>query len=394
MVSGALAEVRPQGATRALTTRYLDFWLLGGASIVVWAFMFALHPMRRYSWAVDHHYANAFAISNTISLFVNYPHFMASYALAYRKGWPFVRAHWMQLLLVPALLLAVLGWAYFLFERPSAESPLVASANHFFERIGMRTRVGLSPFVGSEILGLSVLAMYLTVGWHYTKQVYGCMMVYASFDGYPLGLPQRTLIKWNLFGIWFLSFTSYNVATEPADFFGLRYFRLGLPHATASLSAVFLVLTLAAVVFFVFGRIYEQHKRLPGLNMLVPYVAMYLWWVPLFVQNEYYMYVVPLFHSLQYLPFVYKMERARNRELHAATPERSGTLMIVGLVVAGFLFFELAPNTADALFHTKEKMSLWYFFIAAQVFINVHHYFIDNALWRFKDPEVKKYLLA
>src|SRR5262249_33009514 len=116
--------------------------------------------------------------------------------------------------------------------------------------------------------------------------------------------------------------------------------------------------------------------------------------MPLFIQNEFYMYVVPFFHSLQYLPFVYKIEHGRDRELSPARPERRGTFMIVGLVVAGFAAFELLPNTADALFHTKEKMSLWYFFISAQVFINVHHYFIDNVLWRFKNPEVKKYLLA
>jgi hypothetical protein len=28
------------------------------------------------------------------------------------------------------------------------------------------------------------------------------------------------------------------------------------------------------------------------------------------------------------------------------------------------------------------------------LFINIHHYFIDNVLWRFRDPEVREYLLA
>src|SRR5262245_47204806 len=175
--------------------------------------MFALNPVRRVSWAVDHHYGNAFAISNTVALFVNYPHFMASYALAYRKGWRFIREHWLQLVLVPVLLVAVLTWAYFLFQSPTSASPAIAAANGFFEKMGLRTRVGLSASLGSEVLGLAVTAMYLTVGWHYTKQVYGCMMVYASFDAYPLTMPQRSLLKWNLFGIWFLSFTYYNVGT-------------------------------------------------------------------------------------------------------------------------------------------------------------------------------------
>jgi hypothetical protein len=394
VISEAIGEARQQEATKALTTKYLDFWLLGGASIAVWAFMFALNPMRRLSWAVDHHFGNAFAISNTVALFINYPHFMASYALAYRKGWGFVREHWLQLVLVPIVLTMVLGGSYFLFETPTRTSSSIAAANALFEKVGLRTRVGLSPSIATEILGLSVTAMYLTVGWHYTKQIYGCMMVYASFDSYPLTAAQRALLKWNLFGIWWISFAYYNVSTEPSDFFGLRYFRLGLPHAVVSLSAVFLVVTLAAVVFTVFGKVYEKHKRWPSANMLVAYVAMYLWWVPLFIQTEYYMYVVPMFHSLQYLPFVYKIEQGRSRDLRPAAPERRGTLLIVALIVTGFLFFELLPNAADAGLHTKDRLGLWYFFIAAQVFINVHHYFIDNVLWRFKNPEVKKYLLA
>src|SRR5215471_16179841 len=136
MVSQAIDDVRPREAIRSLTTRYLDFWLLGGASLVVWAFMFALHPVRKLSWAVDHHYGNAFAISNTVALFVNYPHFMASYALAYRKGWRFIRVHGLQLVAVPIALVVLLTWAYFLFQSPTSASPTIAAANGLFEKAG------------------------------------------------------------------------------------------------------------------------------------------------------------------------------------------------------------------------------------------------------------------
>jgi hypothetical protein len=37
---------------------------------------------------------------------------------------------------------------------------------------------------------------------------------------------------------------------------------------------------------------------------------------------------------------------------------------------------------------------MFFFFTAAMLFINIHHYFIDNVIWRFKDPEVRNYLLA
>ena len=34
------------------------------------------------------------------------------------------------------------------------------------------------------------------------------------------------------------------------------------------------------------------------------------------------------------------------------------------------------------------------FLFAFWVFINVHHYFIDNVIWRSENPEVKKYLFG
>jgi hypothetical protein len=42
---------------RALTTRFADFWLLGGASIGVWLVMFGLDGFRT-NWAVDQHFRN------------------------------------------------------------------------------------------------------------------------------------------------------------------------------------------------------------------------------------------------------------------------------------------------------------------------------------------------
>jgi hypothetical protein len=28
------------------------------------------------------------------------------------------------------------------------------------------------------------------------------------------------------------------------------------------------------------------------------------------------------------------------------------------------------------------------------LFINIHHYFIDNVIWRFRDPVVRQHLLT
>ena len=70
---------------KALTTRFLDFWLLGGASILVWLVMISVQGFRT-SWAVDQHFKNLTYTAASLSLLVNYPHFLVSYKLAYRRG--------------------------------------------------------------------------------------------------------------------------------------------------------------------------------------------------------------------------------------------------------------------------------------------------------------------
>ena len=64
-------------APRALTTRFLDFWLLGGASLLVWLVMMSLQGFRT-SWAIDQHFKNLTYTAASLSLIINYPHFLIS----------------------------------------------------------------------------------------------------------------------------------------------------------------------------------------------------------------------------------------------------------------------------------------------------------------------------
>ncbi|MBS2026272.1 MAG: hypothetical protein JST54_00085 [Deltaproteobacteria bacterium] len=379
-------------STRGLTSRALDFWLLGGASIVVWALMFAL--TRSHGNGYEVRFETVAALAAILALFINSPHFMASYALAYRKGWAFIFGHWFQLLAVPCLLLAVMTWAWFLGARPTSSSTFISACNSFFEVVGLHTHFGLTFNMATELLSLLINFMLLTVGWHYTKQVYGCMMVYAAFDEIKVDSGQRRWLKANLFLLWWLTFSWTNADIDAASFFGLPYFHLGLPPVIFIATLGLLLISLLGVGVRVLWPIYRQGKRRPGLNFLVPYVAMYLWWFPVFKQQEFYVYLVPMFHSLQYLPFVLKLERSRSRDLAPRGAALKGGAMIAGLLIAGYAFFTFIPNAVDRFSHAKETVGVAFFFVCAQVFINVHHYFIDNVLWRFNNPEVRKYLLS
>ena len=389
--SGPRPHVDGVREAKALTTRYLDFWLLGGASILVWMVMVAVQGFRA-SWAVDQHFKNLTVTTASLSLLVNYPHFLISYKLAYSRGGSFVLRNWWQLIAVPLLMATVFVVAYFNFAMPVGNLPVVSDLRNALTPWGANANVLSGPRLGDVLFTAVFNVMIFTVGWHYTKQVFGCMMVYAHFDRYPLTTAQRTLTKWALLSIWGMSFVYANIGGEFSAFGGFSYSSLDLPDIAGPISLLVVGAGFVLVLYRVFYANYKSIGQRPSLNLLVPFVALYIWWLPLTRQNEFYFIMVPLFHSLQYLAFVYKLEDTRLRGWQHR--EVRATALVAGVVVLGWMAFEFVPNAIDTRLGTFDAWGTYFFLIAAMLFINIHHYFIDNVIWRFKDPQVRAYLLG
>jgi len=375
----------------ALTTRFLDFWLLGGASLLVWLVMISLQGFRA-SWAIDQHFKNLTVTTASLSLLVNYPHFLISYKLAYTRGRSFITRNWWQLIAVPVLLAGVFAVAFFNYARPVGQLPLVSIAAAWLAPLGANAQVFAGPRFGDLLFTAVFNVMIFTVGWHYTKQVFGCMMVYAHFDGYKFTQAQRTLTKWALLTIWGMNFIYNNIGGTENTFSQFKYHSFDLPDIAGPISEVIVGAGFVLVLYKVFYANYRETGARPSLNMLAPFVSLYIWWLPQTRQYEFYFLLTPFFHSLQYLAFVYKMEDTRLRRVRH--PELRATFIMFGVVLAGWLAFEFLPNTIDNQLGTFRAWQMFFFFTAAMLFINIHHYFIDNVLWRFRDREVREYLLA
>ena len=381
----------PIEVPRALTTRFLDFWLLGGASLLVWLVMVSLQGFRA-SWAIDQHFKNLTYTAASLSLLINYPHFLVSYQLAYRRGRGFVLSHWYQLIAVPVALVAIFALAYAAYDVSVGRLPFLPSVAGTIGGFAGAGNVMSGPRLGDLLFTGVFNLMLLTVGWHYTKQVFGCMMVYAHFDGYKLTQAQRDLTKRALLTIWVMNFVYTNIGGSQNVFSQFRYYSFDLPDVAGPLSQLLVFGGLGLVIYKVLYANYRERGAVPSLNMLVPFAALYVWWMPETRQFEFYFLLTPMFHSLQYLAFVYKLEGTRLRgESHR---ELKATALISGLVLGGWLAFEMVPNTLDTALGTFAAWRMFFFFTAAMLFINVHHYFIDNVLWRFKDPEIRGYLLS
>ena len=141
-------------------------------------------------------------------------------------------------------------------------------------------------------------------------------------------------------------------------------------------------------------EVYVVTGQRPTANILIAPVAFVFWWIPPLIQENFYIWIVPFFHSLQYLGFVYKIEGRRLQTTRPGATPMWGGITAMALVVAGFVTFELIPNTADHFFDTQGELGAWFFFASAVVFINVHHYFIDNVIWRFSNKRIRQFLLS
>ncbi len=375
----------PAKKASLLGSRALDFWLVGGASLVVWGVLKLLAPMQAEYWAISRHVGNLAAFSSTAALLVNYPHFMVSYKLSYGQGRGFVARHCWQLIVVPLLLFTAMATSwYFMRNRDMSFIPLA----QFDWSHGQS--------FGRKIMGSLVSLMYFTVGWHYAKQMFGIMMVYAKFDHYKLSNLQRNATKCGLFGVWFVNYVAFSGYGATHDYSGITYSDLAAPPWLKDVMWGFYIASIAAFLYLVVYKKYRDDGQKPSALFMLPMVSFAIWWIPSLVQNDFYMLLVPFFHSLQYLCFVRKSENVAFDEQMPANEMSSFasfSVYALGLVFAGWLAFEMIPSFLDNGKSGINIEGLGFFFICATLFINIHHYFIDNVLWRFQTSDVAKRLV-
>ena len=72
----------------------IDFWVIGGASLVFWILSQFFIYFSNISPRTGYYLNNLPLFFTILSLVVNYPHFMVSYQLAYGRGKPFIFKNW------------------------------------------------------------------------------------------------------------------------------------------------------------------------------------------------------------------------------------------------------------------------------------------------------------
>jgi hypothetical protein len=219
------------------------------------------------------------------------------------------------------------------------------------------------------------------------------MMVYSFYERYEVNKLQRLVLKGSVFSIAFLQFVALYSRSGLSESMNpdTTLTPLGLPGSFKIVSVILASAFFGLAVLSVFVTNYVKHKRLPPVNFAIAWVAFYVWWVPAIFMPEFAL-AVPFFHSLQYLPFAYRVERrsflARNRSAYFGL-----TVKLLVLFACGILAFEVIPTLLDSSLETATQKGPMFFLQAFAVFINIHHFFIDSVIWKFGDHDIRDNLL-
>lgn len=343
----------------------LEVLLVGGLSIIICAFSWMF-----FDKATSLSTVASFAF--TMAFLVNHPHFLSSYVLIYKdykKQIISKKRYFFSAVIVPLLLFLIL--AYSLYN------------------------------TNQVTMGHIVTAMYYLVGWHYVKQIFGFVIVSSVHrKNYYTNFERKILLS-NLFSIWFLSFLGTHIGVRSFDFYGIPHQSLNLPEWTLQLDQLLLVLTLLAVVYIHVIKYIKTGVK-PAPPAVAAFAALYVWYIPV-LSHPGFSYLIPFFHSLQYLSFVWLFKKNQVKD---QIKDLSGPLMreawlkkfggfILGVLILGALFFEFIPKYLDGIgLLPSGVMGSAPFLAAFILFINIHHYFIDNTIWGSDNDSVKKYLFT
>jgi hypothetical protein len=368
-----LAEAAPK--VQQPPSRWLELLLTGGASV----------PLLAGCWLLE----RALGLDSADLLvgfltfhaahLINDPHFSVTYLLFYRGararlfGAQLSRAqrvrYWFAGVVAP---LGLVLWA------------VTALASHSARSLGALTQL-----------------MFLLVGWHYVKQGFGVVTVLSGRRGVTYTLSERRALLAHCFAGWAYAWASPFDPGRSVEEKGVIYTTFAHP---AWLEPTTRVLFLASVLplVVVLARKWRRDGRLVAGPLLGLLCSVWLWTVysgldPLF------MYLIPALHSVQYLYFVWLLKRNEAGAYEGPPSFGRPVATVLGAWAAaaiglGLVLFHLLPSALDSALVDRRAarfsdLGPTPYFAALFAVVNLHHYFMDFAIWRRENPETK-YLRA
>ncbi len=351
--------------------RAVELLATGGATLLLYPICWAL---RRVVGLDDAELAVGFLTFHAASI-LNDPHFAVTYVLFYRKAHrdlgdrrvpPAQRARVLVAGLVAPVALG--AWCAFALATRSAVA-----------------------------LGALLQLMFALVGWHYVRQGFGVVAVLSQRRGVRVDAWSRRALSAHAYAGWVLAWANPASPAVDMEEKGVVFRALSRPQWLEHLALAAFAVTLVGALVALIARRERGEPALPLGPLGAFVVSVWSWtigssWDPLMV------YLIPALHSVQYLYFVALREGNRARE--AEGPPTFGRpasvklgVLALSSVALGWVLFRGGPPLLDAWLVPRGRgvdhgpLGATPYLAAAFAWVNLHHYFMDHALWRRDDPD-------
>ena len=336
--------------SRYFVSAPVDFLFLGGASLVL--YFLCLHYR---SWSSSPHLITAAA---ALVWVCNYPHFASTNYRLYRTR-SNVRQYPVTAALVPVLMLGAVIASY---ASPGAVAPLF-----------IKLYLIWSPY-------------------HFSAQTLGLTLVYARRSGFTINQVERKVLAAFIFLTFATASARAEIGSAKSAFYGVSYPALGLHSWVPNLLSK--AMWASAIVFglLMAWRLVRRHELIPWIVPL-PAFAQAVWFVhipgtPVAAAGNF-VYLVPFFHSLQYLLIAWGVQMKESQDEAQRAP--SGRFVLTETArwaalcfAGGYVLFWLLPKIGNN-FGEPAAFSTAVIFAAVQV----HHFFVDGVIWKLKNPRVQ-----
>jgi hypothetical protein len=375
-IETSLAVAEEPAAPRVGRARHgLEFLLVGGATLLLYPLLWLI----RVAVGLDSaELAVGFLMFHAAHL-INDPHFSVTYLLFYKDarrrafGAAFSTTQRVRYLIAGLIVPVLLGgWLLWALDTGSARQ-----------------------------LGLAIQLMFLLVGWHYVKQGFGVLSVLSARRGVQYSTFERRALLAHCFAGWAFAWANPASPALEAEEKGVVYFSLAHPLWLERICAVAFALS-AIVLAVTLLRKWQRERRLPPLSPLTGLLVSVWAWSVYSSADPLLLYAIPALHSVQYLYFVWLLSsnqaRAAEQASHFGPPAYQRLLpLAVGALALGWILFHALPELLDGArlsAHRRARAALGDlgatpYFAALFVFVNIHHYFMDNVIWRRENPDMR-----
>jgi hypothetical protein len=275
--------------------------------------------------------------------------------------------------------------SYFFFYKDEGDL-IKTSTSHFLVGVILPILLAGSMIIGlvSEtpmVFTVIINALYFFVGFHYVRQIYGISLISLAKQKIYLSSAEKWALNLSMFPMWFVSFLNGHQSTYMGHFYSLPYMSYALPVQLSQLNNILLICSVLVWVYLV-SKIYVVHSHVP-LTLIAALSGIVLWHFPAFYDRGFF-YLIPLFHSLQYMLIVAAVKKNQTVR-NVAQGERLVTILgyVVSVGLVAYLAFHFVPELLDKQ-HLYNQYLFGYSAIVGVflLFINLHHYAIDALLWR------------